>query len=482
MTLVDVLVVVQKRLWWILAGALIAGAVAAILVAVVPPSYEATSLLLITKLRSNVTLDSRFQTVAEENVVNLTIQDDQVRRQTLLSLAQSSDVMLQVLDELGGVEGAAEFSLSALKSATSATTEGNLIVLQARADAPATAAAIANAWGSVYTQHVNRLYSAISPTVAEIQQQVDEARTDYEAANTAIEEFEFHSSEGELTRQIEQKERILAGLQEDQLAAARQRVTGLLARLARFDQLLLDIQGLKTQLAGSSSNTTLSAGQKLALFTLEASAFGADTVSGYTLELSETVIGSEPVTARQAIELLDRLAATVEGAQAEAQRAIESESIALLSRDDLLTYGFDSAESSAQGGGTSNSAPEDASAQAGGPSAVAVASLISDLQAEINALQAELQGEEATRQDLEDTRAVARESYLTLERKAAETRILAQLTDVEVQVAADARPPVGPATPGVLLVAILGAAGGALAGLALAFVREFWPFQVKTTV
>ena len=138
-------------------------------------------------------------------------------------------------------------------------------------------------------------------------------------------------------------------------------------------------------------------------------------------------------------------------AVADAQAALETQSSALLEGGDLLV------------------AASDGSAD---PTAEAA---IARLQEEINTLQAELAGERMARQDLDDAMAVAQESYLTLVRKAAETEILSQLTGVEVQLAAVAQPPANPATPGVLISAVVGGLGGAVVGLGLAFLWELWP-------
>ena len=103
MTIGEILRVLQRRYWIILVGALIAGLAAALLSFVWPPSYESQALILITKLRPSVTLDARYQTVAEENVVNLSVQEEQVRRQTLVGLATSADLVQEVIDRLGVV-------------------------------------------------------------------------------------------------------------------------------------------------------------------------------------------------------------------------------------------------------------------------------------------------------------------------------------------------------------------------------------------
>ena len=443
----------QKRFWLIVAGALIAAAMAVVLSLILPPSYEAQALLLITKLRPDVTLDTRFQTVSEEDVVNLSLQDEQLRRQTLVTLAKSPDLMLQVLADVREMLEPDKRSLSALQGVTEVSTQGNLLVLQAEAGSAEEAAALANGWARVYARQVNRLYSVTSPTYEQIQREVDEALVAYNAANSAVQAFELQSAEDELNRQIAQKQEILDGLQQEQLDAARLRVNHLLARLDRFDGLLLDAQGLAAQLDGLAPTALLTPGQAFALFNLEAGAFGAVTEPAYTLELSDTVLRGDEITVQQALDLLARLAFTLEAARADARAALDAESLDLLGGGDLLV-------SAAEG--------------AAGPTAAAA---IADLQAEINALQAELVGQEATRQDLDDARTVAQESYLTLVRKAAEVQILSQLTGVEVQLAAAAQPPASPATPGALFSGLVGAVGGAVVGVGLAFLWEWWPTE-----
>jgi uncharacterized protein involved in exopolysaccharide biosynthesis len=249
MTLEEILLVLRRRFWLIIAGALIGGAVAALLSLVWPPTYEAEALLLITKLRPEVTLDPRFETLAEENVVNLSIQDDQVRRQTLVGLAESSEVAVQAIDRLGDLLEPEERSVEQLSGMVSIETVGNLLSITAKAKEPAKAAAIANAWAGVYEEHVNRLYSATSPGYEQIAVQVDSARAEYETAKSAVEAYLRENPEDELTRQIEQKQQILADLQAGHLAAARKRVDGLLAQVNQSDALQLNIQSMKRRLA-----------------------------------------------------------------------------------------------------------------------------------------------------------------------------------------------------------------------------------------
>jgi uncharacterized protein involved in exopolysaccharide biosynthesis len=443
----EMLRILKKRFWLILVGAAVAGAVAVGLSLVWPPTYEAQALLLITKLRSDVTLDPRFQTVAEENVVNLSVQEEQVRRQTLVALARSSDLVQQVIDRLGDSLGPGERSVAAVASMADVTTEGNLITIAAKSGDPDKAAAVANAWADVYQENINLLYSATSPSEAQIQAQLQSAQETYEEAKTSVETFLRGSKENELIRQIDQKKQILADLQAAYLVGARKRMDELLARQSRIDRLVLDVQNLREQLAASPASDPLTPGEQFGLFSVEATAFAQADGPADSLQLDPGGLADGELTVGQARDHLARLNSTLQSAQASTQTQVDALSQGLLSSPELVAYG----------------------------SGIQSAESIARMQADINALQSALEQERAAREDLIDTRGVAQENYLTLARKAAEVQIVSQLTGVEVQKASNARPPEEPTFPRPLLTTVLGVIAGGLVGLALAFVLELWP-------
>jgi len=447
MTLEAFLQVLQRRYWIILAGTVVAGVAAAVLSFVWPPSYEAQALLLITKLRPSVTLDTRYQTVAEENVVNLSVQEEQVRRQTLVALATGDDLVRQVIERMGPDLPTQERSRSAMLKLVDIGTEGNLISVTARAGDPERAAAIANAWVGVYEDTVNRLYSTTSPSGAEIQSQVLQAQATYGTAKQDLEAFLRTSQENELLRQVEQKQQLLAELQAAHLAAVREQAALLLARQGRTQRLLLDVQSLRMQLAGAAPSDPLTPGEQFGLFSVEGLAYAQGEVLTTTLELAAGWQGDIPLTAGQAIQHLDRLAETLQAGSAATQDGLEALSLGFLSGEDLLVR---------------------AAGEQG-------ATRIAGLQSEISDLQSQLERETITKQDLVDELDVAQQSYLTLLRKATEVQIAAETTGVEVQVASTAQLPEEPAFPRPLPAILLGLVAGALAGLALALLVEFWP-------
>ncbi len=443
MTFRRLLSILKRRYWLILAGALVAGALAAILSFLWPPSYQAQSLLLITKLRPSVTLDPRFQTVTEENVVNLSVQEEQVRRQTLVALATSPDLAQQVVDRLGSGLAPENRSRTTLLGMVDVGTDGNLISLSATARTPAQAVAVANTWASVYAEQVNRLYSATSPGNAQIQAQVQAAQAAYAAAEQALQAHLQTSRENELLRQVEQKQQIISDLQAAHLAAARAQMAQLLERLNRTGRLLLDAQALKAQLAGAPPSDPLTPGESYALFSVEGLAHAQGEAVVTTLELAAGWQGEAPLTAGQALAHLDRVVATLEADAGAARSELDSLSQSLLSGQELLANG--------------NTATIEA------------------LQAAIDDLQARLEQEQIKKVDLANTRDVAQESYLTLVRKATEVQIASQLTGVEVQVASIAQAPEQPVFPRPLPTIVLGLFAGALAGLALIVLIELWP-------
>jgi uncharacterized protein involved in exopolysaccharide biosynthesis len=446
MTIHQILHTIKKWFWLIPLGAVISGALAALLSFVWSPTYESEALLLITKLRPEITLDPRFATVTEENLVNLSIQEDQVRRQTLVGLVDSADLMQQVIDRLGDTLRPHERSVAALSSMVEARTEGNLIALLAKASDPERAAAIANAWADVYQETVNRLYSATSPSGAQVQAQLQAAEVTYDASAQAVEDFIRVSKENELARLIGQKKQILDDLQKSHLGAARTRTDDLLARLAKIDQLVLDARSLRQKLAGSPAAGPLTAGEQVAMLAVESGAYTDAEMLPLTLELGAGWTAESPLTVQQASERLGRLVETLAAARASTQTELDSLVSTLLSGQEILNNGTQD-----------------------------TASYIADLQTAIDALEAELEQQQITRSDLVDARDVAQQNFLTLVRKADEVQILSQLTSVEVQKAAAARPPENPAFPQPLMTTALGVLAGGLAGLALAFVLELWP-------
>lgn len=444
MTLTEIIQVFKKRWWLIGSGALVAGLVAAVLSLLWQPSYEAQASLLITKLRSTVTLDTRFPTVAEENVVNLSVQDEQVRRQTLVELASSSQIAASALDRLGDELSPAERTVSALSDMVSVDTAGNVITFRARADSPAKAAAVANAWAEVYETCVNKLYSTTSPTAEQIQVEMASAQSTYQQAEVNLEDLIRSSTELELTRQIEQKKGILAGLQAGQLAATRQRVDQLLQRSGRIDQLLLDVDALRAQLQASQPATEPSPGEQMALYYLETGALAQTVFYSATLELGQPVMLQEGLTTAEALDQLDRLTGALQGSRAAVRTEIAAESAALLKSQELLI------------------------APVTGEGSIAA------LQAQISALEADLQQQTWKKQVLLDEQTLARDTYMTVARKAAEVQLLTEITSLEVQIASPATEPDEPSFPRPLLSIVLSIVAGGLLGLVPAFLLEFW--------
>lgn len=453
MTLNEILLTLKKRFWLVGAGALIAGVLALVLSLVWPPTFEAEALLLITKLRSSVTLDSGFQTVSEEDIVNLSIQDEQVRRQTLLGLTSNRTLTLEVIERMGEDLPLEHRSAGYLNSVTDAGTRGNLIVLTAKGATAEGAAALANAWAEVYQEHVNRLYSETSPTYEQIETEIEGARADYEAAKTAYEEHLRTSAQDELNRQIDQKKQILEDLQAAYLAAAKQRVTDLLTLIDSIDQLLLDAQSLKAHLEAradeslSADHSLLTDGEGFALFMLQAMAFSQGETYPTTLEIGQGWPREAEFTTGQAIDQLELLVDALEAERVAAGAELEGVSSSVLGGEDLL-------DSGTGGSGTAS---------------------VAQLQEQINELEAEVQRVMEEKQDLLDARTLTQESYLTLRRKASEVRILTELTGAEVRIAAAAVPSASPSFPRPLLSTVLAVAAGGLAGLALAFALEMWP-------
>jgi uncharacterized protein involved in exopolysaccharide biosynthesis len=164
------------RYWrWIVGLGLVAAVLAFAISTILPPQYEATALVTITGPRYRMQFDPRMQDVPF---------DPRQFTKGYAAIATGDELLTTLLE----ATGSAMLSLEDLKGALDAQSvgDGNLVQLRARADDPAEAARLANAWAERYVAHLNALYgqkqelSALEAQVAQAKAAVE--RTDQELA------------------------------------------------------------------------------------------------------------------------------------------------------------------------------------------------------------------------------------------------------------------------------------------------------------
>jgi uncharacterized protein involved in exopolysaccharide biosynthesis len=97
-------------------------------------------------------------------------------------------------------------------------------------------------------------------------------------------------------------------------------------------------------------------------------------------------------------------------------------------------------------------------------------------------LQAQLQQAQTEDDRLSRAQSVAQETYMTLSRKVAETRISAQDETGDVRLASRAAVPTDPVSPRKALNTVIGGALGLIAGISGAFAVAYWRQGKETSV
>jgi uncharacterized protein involved in exopolysaccharide biosynthesis len=425
-----------KHRWLIIATTTLA-ALAALVVSLInaPPAseplYEATAGVLIARIRTSVTFDSRFRTIEDLPGANYLEQD--AHRTALSRLVKNGHVATRVAERMEEELGLADWSPAQLltvvsSQAVQAQDDGinqtnrpamsDLIEIKVRFADPDQAAWIANAWAEAYVEHVNALYGIEAESLDAIQNQLDDAYQTYERAEQALLDFTADNQIADLERQIDGRQALIDELQANRQAAYLEPLKSERLMVAQYytttrnlELLLGNARSLKAQIerSGASSATA----NELALMLLKAEAFAGSENLPANLQVQLNLSEGETQDIASQIAEVDALIQALE------ERIVEVEAT-LEERSGLLSSGkYD--------------APDDSPA---------FDETIMSLQEEVRQLQVLLAQELSRARELTQTRDLAWDTYSTLEVKAAELRIAAEIADVEVRFASPAIAPV----------------------------------------
>lgn len=434
------LVRLLRRSWRLLVIGPAAAAVAAALLSlfVLPMRWDATSSLIMTLVKPSISLDPRVQTVSDEDLVRTSSSDDRGRRETLLGLVLSDDVIGQLWQEASGDLPANVQSVTDLKERLQPSARANVLNLTARGDTPAQAARLANLWAQVAEQRINALYSQAMQPPTQAAAQAAAAQKNYLEAEQALIVFLQSSPIDELQRQIDQKKSVLDTLQRQQVKALETRLQSRLDNLNKLDLLLANIKALQGQARADQTGSASAAA--LSSLLVQVSAFTTGAIIPVQLQIPIEQL-RDAVSPAQRLSNLDVLAASLADLRRAWQAEAEGLQTQVLQASDLL-----SREVAGQDLMTG----------------------VQTMQAQINALQSDLETQTDTQRRLTDARDVAWESFTALARRAAEVTIASETTSTEVRLASTALPPSDHATPHTLLNVALALVAGEI--LALAFV------------
>ena len=290
-------VVVLIRSWrWILGLALVTAVAAFAVSLLLPPTYEAPAVVIITEPRYQMQFDPRFETVDQWTPAY----------KAFPTLATSDEVLQRVLAAYApspeaGIEA---WKLRTLSGMVEATSEGDpsLVVLRVRSRSADDAAVIANLWADELARHGNEIYSESEDDVAFFEEQVAQAEQALDGADAALIEFEARNQ---------------ASIVSAHLNSLRQAQNDYLADQRDIVYIAQDIRGLRAQLAQQPGDRLASLADDLTMLLLQIKAFNLPQATS-PIQLQVTSAGSfSGKSPAEQIAFLDDLVATVEARSSE---------------------------------------------------------------------------------------------------------------------------------------------------------------------
>lgn len=262
-------VAVLIRYWkWIMGLALVAAVAAFVVSLLLPPTYEASAVVIITEPRYQMQFDPRFKTADQWTPAY----------NAFPTLATSDEVLRSVLDAYApspeaGIE---EWKLRTLSGMVEAISEGDpsLVVLRARSRSLEDAAAIANLWADALVKRGNDIYSDREDDVEFFQEQVAQAGQALDDADAALVEFEARSQASTVDAQLESLRQAQADYLADQRAIA---------------YIVQDIQGLRAQLVQQPGDRPVSLADDLTALLLQIKAFNLLQVEALDAQASTSI-------------------------------------------------------------------------------------------------------------------------------------------------------------------------------------------------
>jgi succinoglycan biosynthesis transport protein ExoP len=253
---------------WIVGLALVAAVAAFVVSLVLPSTYEASAVVIITQPRYQMQFDPRFKTVDQWTPAY----------RAFPTLATSDGVLHSVLDGYtpSPENGIEEWTLRKLSGMAEATSEGDpsLVVLRVRFRAPEGAAAIANLWADALVARGSKIYSEREDDVAFFEEQAAQAEEALDQADAALIEFEARSQAN------------IAGAQLESLLQTR---TDYLADQRAIAYVVQDIQGLRDQLAQQPGDRPVSLADDLTALLLQIKAFNLMQVKALDAQASTPI-------------------------------------------------------------------------------------------------------------------------------------------------------------------------------------------------
>lgn len=411
----------HRWFWIVLAAAL--GAALAIAGSFMTPSrYAATSAVLLSPTRSQVTLDPRF-------VTNEAI-DATARRQALLALAKSPAIETQIPSQTLKTLVPAGYTVGRIASQITVKAEGDLLQVSSTASSPQQAQALANAWALALVDYLNALQGNTgTPTTGNAQ--IRTATERYTAAQQAYEQFLGSSRRDELQQKIGETLQVIS----DTAQADQSRYRAYLAHVEQLESVLRDANALRAEIA---ANPAVGSDEKLAVLLLRTRAAGGEQPP-VQLQVGQSVAAGDDGSAT--LTNLDGFIKALQTQIVDMRAAATKAAADLTSDTGPPGSGLDSSQREANYG-------------------------------RLLELRRQLEAEEGKRQLLQQERDITLEGLQVVRRKIAEEQVATVRPDAEVRLAAKAPMPEQPLKRYTLLLAIAGSFAGAMLGVIAVLLAE----------
>ena len=292
---------VLRRQWkWVLGLALVSAVVALVVSFLIPPTYEATALIVVARSTYQLQFDPRIETVPEA----------QQPYKAFPELALGDDLLMQVIAQSSDSLEAGDRDLTTFRERLEAKAgaDPSLVRLAVTCADPQQAQAIANAWAGLYTSYVNELYQQRSSDAAFFEAQVAEARAKLEAAEQALIDYQATNPINLVDARLSSRQTALANY-----LAAEQSLTSIIQ----------DARSLQQQLARQNAGGLVTLADELSALYLQVDALNAQASVPIQLQIGGGGSLAGRTVAEQAA-LLGSLAQALQDKSVEIQQQVEA--------------------------------------------------------------------------------------------------------------------------------------------------------------
>lgn len=299
-------VLVLLRHWKWIVGAPLVAAIAALVVSfLLPPTYEATALVAVTRPRYVMQFDPRIETL--NNI--------QPAYKAYPELAVSDEVLQELLAQLNPLPEKIE-AMEDLREMVKAKSgaDPSVVLLAVRYRDPREAARIANLWAEIFVRRANEIYGSSGESQLQLyEDQLQRAEAKLKAAQEALVEFQSRNLESVL---------------QNELDSYRQMQADYLADQRRIAYIIQDIWALREQLARWPADQSLSLADQLTALFLQIRAFEAHASAPIELQVDSAASLSNKSPAEQIafldewVRILQEKSAEIDGRLAELEPKI----------------------------------------------------------------------------------------------------------------------------------------------------------------